>query len=100
MKRNRTSKELLETKQQISRILDLPPSVLSGVFHLEFSANREAVLTECDGIREYTEGSITLGTPSMLVRFTGEEIRIRSMNAGTVTLEGHFSTISFITQES
>ena len=96
MKRNKTPKEILETKQQISRILDLPPSVISGGFHLEFSAYAEAVLTECEGIREYTEGSISLGTASMLVRFTGEGIRIRSMNAGTITLEGRFATVSFI----
>ena len=100
MKRNRTPKESLETKQQLSRILDMPPSVLSGLFHLELSANREAVITECEGIREYTKGSITLSTPQMLVRFTGDGIRIRSMNAGTVTLEGHIFSVAFMKPET
>ena len=100
MKKKRTPKESLETKQQISRILDMPPSVMSGIFHLEMSANREAVITECEGIREYTEGSITLSTPQMLVRFTGDNIRIRSMNAGTVTLEGKILSVSFTDPEA
>ena len=95
MKREKAPKESLETKNRIANILDIPASVISGVFRLELSANREAVLTECESIKEYTDGSITLRASQMLINFTGENIRIRSMNMGTVTIEGHIHSINF-----
>lgn len=96
MSRPKEEKNTLEAKQQFARLFDIPASVLSDVTRLEVSANREVVVTECEGIREYAEGSIILGCSGMNIHFTGEGIRIRSMNSGTITIEGIIRSIVFL----
>jgi len=95
MKQRKTEKEPFETENRIARMLDIPSSVLPGVFRLEVSGNREAVITECLGIREYIPGRITLAVEQMLLTFTGEALQIRSMNSGTVVVEGKISSVAF-----
>ena len=95
MKRRKNPKEPFETETQIARLLDIPPYVLPGVFRLEMSGNREAVVTECERIREYAQGRIVLAAEKMLLSFTGEDLMIRSMNVGTVVVEGKIASVAF-----
>lgn len=95
MRRRKQPKEPYQTENKVARILDIPPSIFPDVFHLELSGNREAVMVGCDGILEYIEGSVAISTGKMGVRFSGDDLRIRNMNEGTIVIEGIIRTIAF-----
>lgn len=84
-----------QTESKIAKIFDIPMSTLPEVFQLEFSGNREAVLTGCTGIQEYGEGVITVGAGKLSVRFCGD-IQVRSMTENSVVLEGVFQSVAFL----
>lgn len=90
-----SGKEPYQTETRIARMLDVPPSVLPGVFRLEMSGNREAVVVGCEGIREYVEGGIAISAGKMMIKFTGDRLQIRSMNDGTIVVEGGIYGIAF-----
>ncbi len=82
-------------EDRISRMMDIPMSLLPEVFQLEFSGNREAILTGCSGIQEYGDGVITAGAGKLWVRFCGD-IRIRSMTEDSIVIEGVIQSVSFL----
>lgn len=95
MKKKKTQGEPYYIESRMARILDLPLSVMPDVFHLDMSGNREAVLVGCEGIREYAEGCISIGVKELIVQFCGENLQIRSMNEGTVVIEGIIHSVTF-----
>ena len=84
-----------QIESRISRMMDVPMSLLPEVFQLEFSGNREAVLNGCSGIREYGEGVTTAGAGKVWVKFCGD-IRIRSMTEDSIVIEGVIQSVSFL----
>lgn len=95
MKKKKLQGEPYHIEKQMARMLDFPMSVMPDVFHLDMSGNREAVIVGCEGIREYMEGCISIGARELTVQFCGEDLRIRSMNEGTVMIEGIIRSVSF-----
>ncbi len=86
-------------ESKVAKLLDIPMSVLPEVFHLEFSGNREASLIGCTGIQEYEEGIITVGAGKLWVRFTGEDLQIRTMTEEAIVLEGVIQSVAFLPAE-
>lgn len=80
---------------KISDTLELPPSVLPGVPQLELSGNREAVVEGCKGILQYEESVIRLCTGRFVIRFTGTDLVIRSMQSGLVQICGTILSVDF-----
>ncbi len=81
--------------EKIGGELELPRSAVSNTCHIELSGNREAIVDGCKGVLEYDENTIKLNTGKTIVRFTGTDLSINTLNMETAVIEGNIVTLDF-----
>lgn len=81
--------------ERLNDSLDIPKTALPGVAQIELSGNREALVDGCCGILQYTDTAIRLSTGSLIVRFTGSDLRVCAMQSGQIRITGLFAAIDF-----
>ncbi|MFV0497795.1 MAG: YabP/YqfC family sporulation protein [Candidatus Fimivivens sp.] len=94
MKRPTTGKQPM--KNAISRVLELPESTLTGGLHIEMHSNHEAVVANCGGVLEYTPQIIRLITGGMVIKFSGRELTIGSLNRNITVVSGVITAVEFL----
>lgn len=80
----------------IDAALELPPGLLGGGAHIEIDGGREVVVDGCKGVLEYEECLIRLNIGTGQVKFTGQNLLIRSLTANQAQIEGCIESIAFL----
>lgn len=75
--------------------LELPPDMLSGMAHFEFSGNREAVIEGCRGILEYDENIVRLKAGKLTVRILGRGLTLRNLRRDSAIVSGFIASVEF-----
>ena len=82
--------------EKVEKALDLPVGVLSNVFRMEVSGNRQVLIEGCQGIVKYDEDQIQVRTVSGTVRFTGRELCMTALNPACAVVTGRLCSIEFL----
>lgn len=77
-----------------SEALKLPENSFCGS-RIELNSNREAVVSDCRGILEYSPETIRLLAGNMTVKFCGRNLVIGSMDRAAAVINGFIVSIEF-----
>ena len=94
-KKPKEKKERTKLTEAFSRTLELPVNVMEGLPEIELLGNKEAVVEHCQGILEYDDTVVRINTGKMVLKFTGRNLRLKTMTDESVIVEGSFTTIEF-----
>lgn len=90
----RTTRAAVSSK--VEKALDLPVGVLSNVSRIELSGNRQVLVEGCQGIVKYDEDQIQLRTTGGVIRFTGRELCMSSLNPACAVITGRLLSLEFL----
>ena len=82
--------------ETVEKALDLPMGVLSNLVRMELTGNRQVVVEGCEGIVKYDEDRIQVRTVSGMVRFTGRQLCMTSLNPSCAVITGRLLSIEFL----
>lgn len=74
---------------------DYTSLAVPGISHIELTGNREAVIDECAGILEYNSECVRLRAGKMIIKISGSELTISSMNAQQTVVLGNIASLDF-----
>lgn len=74
---------------------DIASIAVPGVSHIELMGNREAVIDECAGILEYGDSCVRLRAGNIVVKISGSELTIASMNVRQAVVAGNIAALEF-----
>lgn len=69
---------------------------LTAVTQIELTSDFEALIEGCKSILEYDDNLIRIGAKRFEIRFTGENLTLRSINEECIAIEGKISGVEFI----
>ncbi len=92
MARKRENKYSL--REIVTRALELPIE-LSDLSKTTLLGNKEVSIQNFKGILEYETGLIRLNTRDFMVKITGQQLDIKSINDEDITVTGIISAIEF-----
>ena len=87
--------KLLDITEKINSTLDLPDTALPGNSHIEISGNREVIVDGCKGVLQYDEDVIKLNAGRLVIKFSGSDLRIHSMQSEQALISGQIISIEF-----
>lgn len=87
--------KLLDLSEKLSDTLDIPYSSIPGISYIEITGNREVIVDGCKGILQYDEDVIKLNAGHLVIRFTGNDLTICSMQAEQALIKGQILSIDF-----
>ena len=85
---NKTLKDKLE-RMNISAFSEF------SLPHISISSNREAVVDGCLGVIEYCNESIRLNCKSHIVKFTGEDMCMKTVTSEQYVISGNILTVEY-----
>lgn len=74
---------------------DLSAIAMAGLTKTEITGNREVIIDGCKGILEYDEGVVKINTGSLVVKITGANLTIISMNSDQAVITGDIAGAEF-----
>ncbi|MBE6022281.1 MAG: hypothetical protein E7231_03480 [Cellulosilyticum sp.] len=92
-KKNRSQEGL---KGQLTKLLDVPPEVVSDFPQIVMSGNQEIKVENFGGILEYTSQMIRLSTKCGILVIHGADLEAQKMTADYITIKGTIIQISFV----
>ncbi len=96
-KKTQPEKTAVPARSTIAKLLEMPQSSLApGGVRLEVHANTEAIVESCTGVLEYSPETVRLTGGGLILKFTGRNLAIGSMDKNGVILTGHIQSIEFI----
>lgn len=84
-----------DAREKWNDSLDARSITLSGVAQIELCGNREAVVDGCQGILQYEDTVIRVSTGRLIVRFTGSDLCIRTMQRNQILICGTIVSVDF-----
>ncbi len=84
-----------DAREKWNGSLDAQPIALSGAAQIELCGNREAVVDGCQGILQYEDTVIRVSTGRLIVRFTGSDLCIRTMQRNQILICGTITSVDF-----
>lgn len=84
-----------DAREKWNDSFDAQPITLSGTAQIELCGNREAVVDGCQGILQYEETVIRVSTGRLIVRFTGSDLCIRTMQRNQILICGTIVSVDF-----
>ena len=81
---------------RLSGALETSAEKLVGSLHVELESNRYALIDGCAGVLEYTDSSVRLNTGKFILRFTGRELSLVSMQNGQTMVTGFISGMEYL----
>lgn len=84
-----------DVREKWNDSLDTQPVVLSGMAQIELCGNREAVVDGCQGVLQYEDTVIRVSTGRLIVRFTGTDLCIRTMQQNQILICGTIVSVDF-----
>ena len=85
-----------DVREKWNDSFDAQPVVLSGAAQIELCGNREAVVDGCQGILQYEDDVIRVSTGRLIVRFTGSDLCIRTMQQNQILICGTIVSVDFV----
>ena len=82
-------------RENLQDSLELPRAAMPGTAQIELSDNREAVVDGCRGILQYDSDVIRLSTGRLVLRFTGHDLMIRTMQQEQLRITGTILSVDF-----
>ena len=82
--------------QKVAKVMELPMDLVSGMFHIELSGNREAVIEGCNGVLEFDENIVRLNVGKFIIKFTGRGLIIKELTKSSVVVEGFIISIEYM----
>lgn len=92
-KRNRKPESL---KSQLTKMLDVPPEVVSDLPQVVMSGNQEIRVENFGGILEYTSQTIRLNTKCGILVIHGIALEAQKMTAEYIKIKGTIIQIGFV----
>ncbi|MBQ7541263.1 MAG: YabP/YqfC family sporulation protein [Clostridia bacterium] len=92
--RKNIRRDLSRLHEKLDETLD--GAELSVDAQIELSGNREAVVDGCVGVLQYEDTAIRLSTGRRIVRFTGSDLMIRTMQQNQVLITGTILSVEFV----
>ena len=94
--RKKIRREFTHLHDKLNDTFDLPDVGLSAAAQIELSGNREAVVDGCQGILQYEDTVIRLSTGRLIIRFTGNDLMIRTMQQNQILITGTILSMDFL----
>ncbi len=92
MGKNKESKYSI--RQMVTKALELPVE-LSDLSKTTLLGNKEVSIQNFKGILEYETGLIRLNTRDFMIKITGQQLDIKSINDEDITVQGIILGIEF-----
>ena len=92
-KKNRKKESL---KDQLTKLLDVPPEVVSDLPQIVISGNREIRVENFGGLLEYTSQTIRLSTKCGILVIDGVQLEAQKMTADYISIKGTIIQIGFV----
>ena len=80
---------------RLERLLDLPPTLLTGDPTIELLGNRQMVMEGCRGIMEYDENYIKINGGRYAVSVMGEQLELKNLTDKSCTIVGRIDSSGF-----
>ncbi len=80
---------------KITEELGIPKTIVNGYNHIELFGNHEAVVNQCAGIIEYSEGRIKLNMGKNTVLFCGSDLCMKEYGSSQAIISGNILTVEF-----
>lgn len=94
MKSN-SHRKWMHLSEKLNESLEIPQTASPGTAQIELCGNREAVVDGCNGVLQYEDTVVRVGTGSMIIRFTGCDLCICNMQAGQIRITGTIAGVDF-----
>lgn len=95
MSREKKVTDIITAKDKFCEQIGLPATVTEGLCYLEMLGNREVILDGCKGIAEYADDKIKLNLCRNTISFSGEDLRIKSLNGEQAIICGNIISVEF-----
>lgn len=92
-KKNRNQEGL---KEQLSKLLEVPPEVMSDLPQVVMSGNQEMRVENFGGLIEYTSQMIRLNTKCGVLVINGIQLEAKKMTADYIIIKGTIIQIEFV----
>lgn len=83
-------------KSKLTRLLDVPPEVMSDFPRTTLFGNQEIKVENFGGLIEYTSQTIRLGTKCGILVISGIELEAKKMTAEYMIIKGTIIQIGFV----
>ena len=80
---------------RLERLLDLPPTLLTGDPTIELLVNRHMVMVVCRLILEYDENYIKINGGRYAVSVMGAQLELKNLTDKSCTIVGRIDSIGF-----
>ena len=92
-KKNRNQEGL---KSQLTKLLDVPPEVVSDFPQIVMSGNQEIRVENFGGLLEYTTQIIRLNTKCGVLVINGVNLEAQKMTSDYITIKGTIIQVGFL----
>ena len=82
-------------EEKLTEELGFPKAIVNGFNHIELFGNREAIVNDCAGILEYSDGRIKLNMGKNTVLFCGSDLCMKEYGPCRAMISGNIMTIEF-----
>lgn len=96
MKRKNKENEKITMRQRVADSLDMSKEVILDVPKLVFIGNHEVAVENYKSIMEYTDTKIVLEAKPCVLRFTGQELELKSMAREMIFVTGKINKLEFV----
>lgn len=93
-KRKKQNPESL--KEQVSKLLELPPEVISNFPQISLIGNKEIKVENFGGLIEYSEQTMKLSTKCGTLVIHGAGLEAQKMTAEFITIKGKIQQVEFL----
>lgn len=94
MGRKSKNQELL--REQLSKLFEVPPEVMSDFPKIILAGNQEISIENFNNLVEYTEQKIRMNTRCGMLVLDGVDLKIRKMTADYITIKGTIIQLGFV----
>ena len=94
MKRN-AKRAWSNFSEKLNDSLEIPQTAEAHTAQIELIGNREAVVDGCRGILQYEDAVVRIAAGELVVRFTGSDLCICTMQAGQTRITGVIAGVDF-----
>lgn len=94
--KRRLPQEKPSIRERLSDVLEVPGHIAEGLPEISLLGNREAVIDRYQGVLEYNDCVIRLNVGKGVLKFTGRNLVMKTMDRERVTIRGFFTGIEFI----
>lgn len=91
----RFGRKLYCLTEKINDTLDIPQCAIPGTAQIEMAGNREVIVDGCRGILQYEDSVIRISTGRLVIRFTGTDLVIRTIEQNQIQICGTILSVDF-----